>query len=194
MPLSWRSRPPYHESFPTMTNHPQCPRHITSCKTYSLYQNTVTDYNSTTAVDIDVYWACRCGQQCQVTRNRAPSDNGVTSNYACFPSSLKSWATECIGCQLSTAAQSRRWSRRRLQHNQNSLTRAVAKAPKFSHTSPILRSLHRLKINERTEYRLLSVTYEVLTTSRSTYLCPTPALYSFFNCRHSSSSICLLIS
>ena len=30
----------------------------------------------------------------------------------------------------------------RLQQIQNSLARAVVKAPKFSHTTPILRSLH----------------------------------------------------
>jgi len=43
----------------------------------------------------------------------------------------------------------------RLQHIQNSLARAVVKTPKFSHTTPILRSLHWLKINERIEYKLL---------------------------------------
>ena len=45
----------------------------------------------------------------------------------------------------------------RLQQIQNSLARAVVKAPKFSHTTPILRSLHWLKITERIEYKLLSV-------------------------------------
>jgi len=41
-----------------------------------------------------------------------------------------------------------------LQHIKNSLARAVVKAPKFSHTSvttPILKSLHWLKVNERIE-------------------------------------------
>ena len=51
----------------------------------------------------------------------------------------------------------------RLQQIQNSLARAVVKAPKFSHTTPILRSLHWLKITERIEYKLLSLTYKVLT-------------------------------
>jgi len=37
-------------------------------------------------------------------------------------------------------------------------------------TSPILRSLHWLKINERIEYKLLSLTYKVLTTSQPDYL------------------------
>ena len=37
----------------------------------------------------------------------------------------------------------------RLQRIQNSLARAVVKAPIFSHSTPILRSLHWLKITER---------------------------------------------
>ena len=60
----------------------------------------------------------------------------------------------------------------RLQQIQNSLARAVVKAPKFSHTTPILRSLHWLKITERIEYKLLSLrpTYKVLTTTQPSYL------------------------
>jgi len=46
----------------------------------------------------------------------------------------------------------------------------VVKAPKSSHITPILRSLHWLKINERIEYKLLSLTYKVLTTSQPDYL------------------------
>jgi len=37
------------------------------------------------------------------------------------------------------------------------LARTVVKAPKSSHITPILRSLHWLKINERIEYKLLSL-------------------------------------
>ena len=58
----------------------------------------------------------------------------------------------------------------RLQQIQKSLARAVVKAPKFSHTTPILRSLHWLKITERIEYKLLSLTYKILTTSQPSYL------------------------
>ena len=43
-------------------------------------------------------------------------------------------------------------------------------APKSSHITPILRSLHWLKINERIEYKLLSLTYKVLTTTQPSYL------------------------
>ena len=43
-------------------------------------------------------------------------------------------------------------------------------APKSSHITPILRSLHWLKINERIEHKLLSLTYKVLTTTQPSYL------------------------
>ena len=52
----------------------------------------------------------------------------------------------------------------------DTLARAVVKAPKFSHTTPILRSLHWLKITERIEYKLLSLTYKVLTTTQPSCL------------------------
>ena len=39
---------------------------------------------------------------------------------------------------------------------QNSLARVVVKAPKSCHISPVLKSLHWLKINERIDYKLLS--------------------------------------
>ena len=42
----------------------------------------------------------------------------------------------------------------RLQVIQNSLAQAVVKAPKLCHVTPILKSLHWLKINERIEYKL----------------------------------------
>ena len=58
----------------------------------------------------------------------------------------------------------------RLQQIQNSLARAVVKAPKSSHIPPILKSLHWLKVNERIEYKLLSLTYKVLATSQPSYL------------------------
>ena len=54
----------------------------------------------------------------------------------------------------------------RFQQIQNSL----ARAPKSSHITLILRSLHWLKINERIEYKLLSLTYKVLTTTQPSYL------------------------
>ena len=55
----------------------------------------------------------------------------------------------------------------RLQQIQNCLAvaRTVVKALKSSLVTPILRSLHWFKVNERIEYKLLSLTYKVLTTS-----------------------------
>ena len=58
----------------------------------------------------------------------------------------------------------------RLQQIHNSLARAVVKALKSSHITPILRSLHWLKITERIEYKLFSLTYKVLTTTQPSYL------------------------
>jgi len=58
----------------------------------------------------------------------------------------------------------------RLQLIQNSLARAIVKAPKSCHITPILRSLHWLKITEHIEYKLLSLTYKVLTTAQPPYL------------------------
>ena len=58
----------------------------------------------------------------------------------------------------------------RLQHIQNSLARAVVKTPKFSHITPTLKSLHGLKVNERIEYKILSLTYKTLSTAQPAYL------------------------
>ena len=53
-----------------------------------------------------------------------------------------------------------------LQHIQNSLACAVVKAPKFSHTTPILKSLNWLKVNERIEYKILSHIQDSLHTAQ----------------------------
>ena len=52
---------------------------------------------------------------------------------------------------------------------QNSLA-GVVKAPKSCHISPVLKSLHWLKINERIDYKLLSLTYKVLNITQPSYL------------------------
>jgi len=57
-----------------------------------------------------------------------------------------------------------------LQQIHNCLARTVVKAPKSSLVTPILRPLHWLKITKRIEYKLLSLTYKVLTTSQPDYL------------------------
>ena len=58
----------------------------------------------------------------------------------------------------------------RLQQIQNSLVRVDVKTPKCCHITPILHSLHWLKVTERIEYKLLSLTYKVLTTTQPPYL------------------------
>jgi len=49
-------------------------------------------------------------------------------------------------------------------------TLSDVKAPKSCHITPILRSLYWLKIIKRIEYKLLSLTYKVLTTTQPPYL------------------------
>ena len=58
----------------------------------------------------------------------------------------------------------------RFQQIQNSLARAVVKAHKACHITPILRSVHWLKITDCIEYKLLSLTYKVITTNQPSYL------------------------
>ena len=47
---------------------------------------------------------------------------------------------------------------------------AVVKAPKTYHVTPILRSLYWLRITEHIKYKLLSLTYKLLTTTQLSYL------------------------
>jgi hypothetical protein len=58
----------------------------------------------------------------------------------------------------------------RLQLVLNSAARAVTRTSKFGHISPILKDLHWLKINERIKYKILSLTYKILTTNQPSYL------------------------
>ena len=58
----------------------------------------------------------------------------------------------------------------RLQHIQNSLARTVVQAPKFQQTTPILKSLRWLKVSERIEYKIISLTYKILNTTQPLYL------------------------
>ena len=44
----------------------------------------------------------------------------------------------------------------------DSLARAVVKAPKYTHTTPILKSIRWLKTNERIEYKVLYLTFKLL--------------------------------
>ena len=58
----------------------------------------------------------------------------------------------------------------RFQHTQNSLARTVTNTPKYSHITHVLKSLQWLKIEQCIQYKLISLTYKILTTSQPTYL------------------------
>ena len=73
----------------------------------------------------------------------------------------------------------------RLQLVLNSAASAVTKTPKFHHITPILKSLHWLKINERIQYKVLSLTYKSLQTGKPCYL---RSLLSFTPNRSTRSS------
>jgi len=79
----------------------------------------------------------------------------------------------------------------RLQLVLNSAARAVAKTPKFHHITPILKSLHWLKINERIHYKVLSLTYKSLQTGHPSYL---RSLLSFAPNRSTRSSSLLTLN
>ena len=53
---------------------------------------------------------------------------------------------------------------------QNSLACTIFNTPNTCHITPLLASLHWLKIKELIEYKLLSLKYKILTTSQATYL------------------------
>src|ERR1043165_7263504 len=59
---------------------------------------------------------------------------------------------------------------KRLQLIQNSLARAVTRTPKHRHITPILKSLHWLKMPERIHFKVLSLTYNSLQYSKPSYL------------------------
>jgi hypothetical protein len=59
---------------------------------------------------------------------------------------------------------------KRFQFVLNSAARAVTNTSKFSHITPVLKSLHWLKIEQRIHYKILSLTYKALDTNHPTYL------------------------
>lgn len=76
----------------------------------------------------------------------------------------------------------------KLQSVLNSAARAIAMAAKYSHITPIVKSLHWLKITERIHYKILSLTYQVLQFSEPSYLHKLLSVQNTIN-THSSSSI-----
>ena len=67
--------------------------------------------------------------------------------------------------------------------------RSLVALPKTCHITPLLASLHWLKIKERIEYRLLFLTYKILSTSPETYLHNLVSLQSHRGTRSSSIAI-----
>src|SRR6218665_3704358 len=59
---------------------------------------------------------------------------------------------------------------KRLQTIQNALARAVRKTPKHHHSTPVLKSLHWLKVPQRIHYKIASLTYNTLQTSQPSYI------------------------
>jgi len=80
---------------------------------------------------------------------------------------------------------------KRLQLIQNSLARAVTRTPKHHHITPILKSLHWLKIQERIHFKVLSLTYNSLQYSQPKYL---RELFIIQPTRSTRSSSCLTLS
>src|SRR5664279_196016 len=58
----------------------------------------------------------------------------------------------------------------RLQLVLHAAARAITKTSKFLHITPILKSLHWLKINQRIHYKILSLTYKTLQSNQPNYL------------------------
>ena len=58
----------------------------------------------------------------------------------------------------------------RLQYIQNCLARAVCRTSKFSHITPTLQSLHWLKVKQRIEYKIVSLTYNAVQFHQPSYL------------------------
>src|SRR6218665_1202069 len=58
----------------------------------------------------------------------------------------------------------------RLQAIQNALARAVTKTSKHHHITHVLKKLRWLKIPERIEYKVISLTYNTIQSSRPSYL------------------------
>jgi len=62
------------------------------------------------------------------------------------------------------------YSIKKLQQVQNNAARIVLKAPRRSHVSPLLRTLHWLPVQQRIDYKVALLTFKVRSTSTSSYL------------------------
>ena len=57
-----------------------------------------------------------------------------------------------------------------LQHIQNELAHAVTRTPKHSHISLVLKSLHWLKVEQLIQYKIISITHNLLHITEPKYL------------------------
>jgi len=62
------------------------------------------------------------------------------------------------------------YSIEKLQRVQSNAARIVLEAPKRSHASPLLRTLHWLPVQHRIEYKVALLTFKVRSTSTPSYL------------------------
>ena len=58
----------------------------------------------------------------------------------------------------------------RLQHILNGLARAVILIPKHFHITPVLLSLHWLKVEQRIQYKIIAITHNLLHITETKYL------------------------
>jgi hypothetical protein len=77
-------------------------------------------------------------------------------------------------------------STNRLQFVLNSAARAVTKTSRFHHITPVLKSLHWLKINQRIHNKVISLTYKILLSDQPSYLRSLLSLQSSRSTRSSS--------
>ena len=75
----------------------------------------------------------------------------------------------------------------RLQSILNSAARAITNTSKFSKITPVLKSLHWLKISERIHFKILSVTYFALQSNQPSYLRSLLSAQNKVNTRSSSA-------
>ena len=79
----------------------------------------------------------------------------------------------------------------RLQNIQNCLANFVSGASRFSHVSPILKSLHWLPVKQRIIFKTLLLLHKFLTSGKPKYFAPYLSLYtSAVTTRHSNPEKC----
>jgi hypothetical protein len=73
----------------------------------------------------------------------------------------------------------------RLQLIQNAAARATLNCAKWHHVSPVIKSLHWLKVRERIHYKILSLTYNAIQFKQPSYIHNLLTIQSFHNTRSS---------